>query len=103
MIHYKGIIVFRFSLIELEIATGIVVADVFDHLTQELAVVRQQTLLHIVAQQVAENTTEVFMTRIAQERTAVGKHTNKATQQAKYRKSVHLTNHTVHLVVEPPA
>jgi hypothetical protein len=43
-------------LIELEVTSGVVVADVLDHLTQELAIVGQQPLLHVVAQQVAEDT-----------------------------------------------
>ena len=36
------------SLIELEVAAGIVVADVLNHLTQQLTVVGQQSLLHVI-------------------------------------------------------
>ena len=57
-----------FLLIELEIVLCVVVRNVFHHLAQQLAIVGQQALLHIVAQQVAEDATEVLMARIAQER-----------------------------------
>ena len=64
--------------IELEVAAGVVVGDVLDHLAQQLAVVRQQALLDIVAQQVAEDAAEVLVARIAEERAAVGKHAHEA-------------------------
>ena len=42
------------------------------------------------------------MARIAQERTAVSKHAHEAAQETKHRQSIHLLDHTVHLIVEPP-
>ena len=93
----------QFFLIELEIILCVVVTDVFNHLAQQLAIVGQQSLLNIVAKQVAENATEVLVTRIAEERTAVGKHTYEAAQETQHAEGVHLADHAVHLVVEPPA
>ena len=65
-------------LIELKIVLGVVVGDVLNHAAQQFAVVRQQALLHIITQQIAENATEVLVTRIAEERTAVGEHAHEA-------------------------
>ena len=42
------------------------------------------------------------MTRIAEERTTVGQHTDEAAQQAQYGECIHLAGHTVVLVVETP-
>ena len=92
----------QFFLIELEISTSVVVRDVFNHLAQQLTIVGQQALLYIVTQHIAEDTTEILVTWIAEERAAVGKHTYEATQQAQNREGVHLALHTVLLVVEPP-
>ena len=74
----------QFFLIELEISTSVVVRDVFNHLAQQLTIVGQQALLYVVTQHIAENTTEILVTWIAQERTAVGQHTYEAAQQAQY-------------------
>ena len=54
-------------LIELKIPAGIVVRDIFYHLTQQFTIVRQQALLHIIAENVTEDTTEILMTRITEE------------------------------------
>ena len=43
------------------------------------------------------------MTGIAQEAAAVGEHTHETAQQAEGAQGIHLTRHTVELVVEPPA
>ena len=38
-----------YALVELEIAAGVVVADILDHTSEQLSVVGQQALLHVVA------------------------------------------------------
>ena len=48
-------------LIELEIVACVVVADVLNHAGETLHVVWQKALLHVVAEQVAEQTAEVLM------------------------------------------
>ena len=61
------ILLFCTRLIELEVAAGVVVRDVLHHTSKCLHVARQQALLHVVAEQVAEYAAEVLMTRITQE------------------------------------
>lgn len=65
----EGLIIFYLQaiLIELEIVACIVVADILNHTRETLHIVRQQTLLHIIAEQVAKQTTEVLMTWVAEE------------------------------------
>ena len=50
--------------IELEVVAGVVVADVLNHAREALHVVWQQALLNVVAEQIAEQTAEILMTRI---------------------------------------
>ena len=63
--------------LEVEELVGVVVADVFDHLVDTLLLisgVRDEAVLDVVSYEVAEGTTEVLVTRVGEERTAVGKH-----------------------------
>ena len=71
-------------LIELEITLGVVVGDVLYHTIKYLVVIGKKTLLYVVAEDVAEQTTEILMTRIAQERAGVGEHSYKTTEQTKH-------------------
>ena len=70
--------------LELEEAVSVVVADILNHLTYTVVLStgeRNQTILDVLTNQVAEGTTEVLVTRIAQERTAVGQHTYKQDEE----------------------
>ena len=91
------------SLIELEIVSCVVVRDVLHHTGEALHIVRQQALLHVIAEKIAEQTTEILVAWIAEERTGVGQHTYEAAQEAEHREGIHLPGHTIELVVEPPA
>ena len=91
------------DILELEIILCVVVGDVFNHPIEALHICWYQAFLDIVAQEVTEQATEIFMTRIRKERAAVGEHSYETTQQAKHRKCIHLTLHTIELVIEPPA
>ena len=71
-------------LTELEVATGIIVGDVFHHLSKQLAIIWHKPALHVGAQQVAQQTAEILMARITQERTRVSEHTDKTAQQSQY-------------------
>ena len=88
--------------LKLEVVLGIVVADVFHHAVEAFFVIGKQSLLHIIAQQIAEQSAEIFMTGIRQERATVGQHTHEATQQSKHREGIHLAGHAIELIVEPP-
>ena len=72
------------SLIELEVSLGVVVRDILYHTSENLHITWQQTLLYVVAEDITEDTTEILMTRIAQERTRVSEHTYETAQQSKY-------------------
>ncbi len=53
---------------ELKVALGVVVADVFHHLADARHLsCRQFSVLHITPYKVAEDATEILMTRIAEE------------------------------------
>ena len=90
--------VYQNLLLKLEILLGVVVGDVFDHLSQEVKLAgRQQTRLHIITNKVAERSAEILVARIAQEAARVGEHTHKAAQQAQQRERIHLSLHSIHL------
>ena len=90
------------DILELEIILCVVVGDVFYHPIEALHFCWYQAFLDIVAQEVTEQATEIFMTWIRQERAAVGEHSYETTQQTKHGKGIHLTLHTIELVIEPP-
>ena len=94
---------FDIILVEVKVSTSIIVRDVLHHTTEDLLIVGQQALLHIITKQVAEDTTEILVARIREERARVGEHTHESAQQSQYRECVHLTDHTIHLIIEPPA
>ena len=72
------------KLIEFEIVSCIVVGDILYHATEYLIVVGQQALLYIISEDVAEQTTEIFMTWITQERTRIGEHSYETAEQTKH-------------------
>ena len=63
-----GTITVSIYLIEAEVASCVIVADILDHAGERLHVVGQQSLLHVIPQEVAEETAEVLMSRIREER-----------------------------------
>ena len=72
--------------LELEIVLGVVVGDVLNHLVDTLSLiahVRHFAVLDVCSNEVAENTTEILVTRVGEERTGVGEHTHETTQQSK--------------------
>ena len=89
--------------IELEVATCIVVRNVLDHPGERLHIVGQQSFLHIISEQVAEQPAEILMSRIAQEGARVGEHAHEAAKQSEHGERIHLSCHTIELVVEPPS
>ena len=65
--------------LELEVVFRVVVADVFYHLLNAgafVADVGDHAVFDVVTEDVTQRTTEVLMTRIREEGTAVGQHTN---------------------------
>ena len=94
------------SHLELEVILRVVVADVFNHLLNAgflVAGVRDHAVLDVIAEDVTERAAEILVTRVAQERTAVGQHTYHAAQETEVGECHHLLLHTVFLIEEPPA
>lgn len=89
--------------IEFEVATCVVVGNIFDHTCQRLHIVGQQAFLHIIAEEVTEQSAEILMARIAEEGAGVGEHSHEAAEQSEHGKRVHLPCHAIELVVEPPS
>ena len=56
-----------YGLVELEVVASVVVRDVLYHAREALHVVRKQALLYIIAEKIAEQTTEVLVTWVAEE------------------------------------
>jgi hypothetical protein len=73
----------------------VIKADVFNHFTKQIHIRRNFTILNISADQVAENATEIFVTRIGKEAAAVGQHADKA--------AVVITKHTDMKLLDPTA
>ena len=66
-------------LLELEEILGIIIADIFNHLVYAFHLGdRNFTIFHITAYKIAQCTAEIFMTRIGEEGTGIGQHTNKS-------------------------
>jgi hypothetical protein len=64
--------------LEIEVTLCIIIADVFNHSSQTLHIIRKKSTLYVIAQQVAQQSAEILMARIAEERSAIGKHSNEA-------------------------
>lgn len=86
-----------------EIVGGIVVADGANEGADERQIVREQTTVDFVSEELAEDAAEVFVPGIAEERTGIGQHSNEPVQQAELRNRFELAFHAIHLIVEPPS
>ena len=68
-------------LLELEELLGVVITDVLNHLIDAFHFGNGNfTVFHITTYEVTQRAAEIFMTRIGEERTGIGQHTNKSTQ-----------------------
>ena len=52
---------------EPEIFSCIIIADVLDHFPDKVHVIGDQTVFHIIAEQVAQDPPEIFVTRVGKE------------------------------------
>src|SRR5690606_41652430 len=77
-------------------------ADVADHLAHHLGVVGHQTFRHVASQNAAQNTTEVFVTGVAQEAAAAGKHADETAQQTYLAQRHKLPDHSIPCDEERP-
>lgn len=67
---------------EPEVAYGIMVANVSDHVVEELLVVRELSVFDVLSDDVAKQAAEVFVTREGEEGAGVGKHSYEVRKQA---------------------
>ena len=62
-----------------KIASGIAVGNVFNHLPDEIQLTgRQFAVIHLFAQNLAQNPPEILVTRIRQKTARIGQHTDKS-------------------------
>jgi len=58
--------------LEVEIIHGIIIANIFDHISDKLHVCGQFAMLHVMAQHIAQYSSKIFVPRIGQEASGVG-------------------------------
>ena len=90
--------------LEVEVALGVVVGDVLDHLVDEVHL-RDGELAEgeVAAEDIAQDPAEILVTRVADKAARVGEHAHEAAQKAEVGERVHLAAHADFLVEEPPA
>ena len=89
--------------VETEEATGVVVADVLHHFSNERKIVGKPSALDVVAEDIAKQAAEVFVARVGEKLTAVGEHADELAKQAGLREALNLARHAVELIKEPPS
>ena len=77
--------------------------DFADHIADEVRVVGEDSLLEVVAEEIAEDAAEVFVAREREEGSGVGEHTDEAAEEAEVGEGVDLPFHAILLVEEPPS
>src|ERR1700754_4379777 len=95
----------RFSFLgisQTEIFLCVVVAHVAHNLSQPFFIIWKLSVLYVFANLVAKYPSEILMSRERKETAAIGKHTDKATQQSHVRQGVDLFFHSIFLIEEPP-
>ncbi len=98
-----AISLFAFCKLEFKEVLCVMVADTGDDFAKGFVVCRVFTLIHPAADEVTHNTAEIFMARIGHEAAGVCQHTHKSAEKTQVCQGAHLLNHTVALVIEPPA
>ena len=88
---------------ETKVILGVVVCDALNDLGELVEVCGILAVLYPSANEVTHNASEILVAGIGNEGAAVGEHTNEAGESAEVGKCSHLGNHTVSLIVEPPA
>jgi hypothetical protein len=66
---------------ESEVGLGVVIANIADHLAEELIVVREFPVLDVLAHDVAKEAAEVFVAWEGEERAGIGEHPHKVGEE----------------------
>ena len=85
-----------------KITNCVVEADALYNFFQGCIIVGIFAVFHPIANEIAQNTPEIIMPRIAQEGTGIGEHAHKIAQYAKICQRLHLLFHPGLGIVEPP-
>ena len=80
----------------------VIIADVADELCEFLHIGGIQTVLDPLSDKSAENTAEIFVSRIGSEAARVGEHSEEVTERAEICKRRHLRAHSAYVIVKPP-
>ena len=88
---------------EAEVADGVVVADVADHVADKAIVVGKLSVFDILSDDVAEESAEILVTREGEEGAGVGQHADKVRQKSDGGECIDLALHSLKGVIEPPA
>ena len=86
-----------------EVCSRVVVGDIADEAVEKFFVMREFPIFHVLADDVAEETTKILMAWKAQERPRVREHADKMTEEPDGGDGVDLILHAHERVIEPPA
>jgi len=90
-------------LLEVKIFFSVFVCNSADDFFKLLVVSRILSLVYPFSDKITEYASEIFVTWVGNERTAVGEHSDEVADSAEVGKCLHLRFHSVALVIEPPA
>ena len=99
--RFKRMAVFIF--LKLKIVSGIIITDSFDDLLQIFVIIRILSILYTVADETAENSSEILVSWIGNKASGIRKLSHKSSQHSQIGQCFHLLFHTVFIVIEPPA
>ena len=88
---------------EIEIILCVAVGNVGNNSAQRFNIVRELSVFNKLAEQLTENTSEIFVTSVGKEASGVGKHSYKACKVAEVAERNKLVTHTCLVVVKPPS
>lgn len=83
---------------EIKIASCIKITDVLYHFANPRHVAGEFAIFYVVAQQITEDSAEIFVARIGQETPRIGEHSHKAREQTHIGQRIELFFHAIFLV-----
>lgn len=79
------------------------VADIGNNFSYVFHIIGQFAILHFFTKQITQYSSEIFMSWKRKETSGIGKHTDKTADQSHIGKGIHLSDHSVFLIQEPPS
>ena len=103
-LKYVGVLATGYNVVDLDAATknGIVVTNISYNLSHKLHIARHLAILDHCTEIVTENTAEIVMTGIREERTAVGQHPHERAQMPRSSQILQVSFHSDLVIKEPP-